>query len=87
MVTTATRKKALAALLARRGKLQAAYDALIAAPESYGITGSVNAVNRKLDAMRAEIAAVDARIGAVASGGTLSGVSLALPNYRRNWED
>lgn len=80
-------QKAMSRLLARRKKLQEAYDALVSEPASYGITGSVNATNQKLSDMRAELAALDNKIAALVGGKTgVAGMSVALPDYR-HWPD
>ena len=77
------RKKALAGLLKRRTALQAEYDRLINEPQSFGITGSVNATNQKLSDLRAELASLDAKISAVlAPCGSVAGITIALPDYR-----
>lgn len=73
--------KSLKVLLTRRKAAQTAYDALIAEPQSYGITGSVSATNQRLADLRAEISALDAQIAACCNGG--KGMSFNLPNYRR----
>ena len=69
---------ALKALIARRNKLQAAYDRLIDEPESYSISGSVSATNRKLETLRKEIEVIDRQIAAAAGG---NGIQRAYPNY------
>ena len=77
------RHKALKRLLARRKALQDEFDRLVAEPASFGITGSVNATNQKLADLRAELAALDARIAAVLHPrATVAGMSVALPDYR-----
>ena len=76
-------QKAMKRLIERRKKLQEAYDALVAEPASYGITGSVNATNQKLSDLRAEIAALDNKIAALVNPRTgVAGMSIALPDYR-----
>ena len=72
---------AIRRLSARREKLQAAYDAAMAQPASYSISGSVSATNRKLETLRKEIDAIDAKI-AMASGG--DGIQRSYPNYSGN---
>ena len=73
-------QRALDKLLERRAKLQAAYDALISEPESYGITGSVTAKNRSMVEIRTEIAAIDNRIAALVSS-SAGGMTLKVPDY------
>ena len=75
------KKKALEKLMQRKNALQKAYDELIAEPESFGITGAVNATNRKLDDLRREIAAIDDKINAVVKG-SWAGMSVRWPDYR-----
>lgn len=75
------KKKALEKLMQRKAALQKAYDELIAEPESFGITGAVNATNRKLEDIRKEIAAIDEKINAVVKGGW-AGMSVKWPDYR-----
>jgi len=80
---TETRKKAIAAVVARRRAIQAEYDRLLAEPASYGITGSVSATNQKLSDLRAEITALDAKLATLLqSGGHVAGMVIALPDYR-----
>ena len=68
-------------LLARRAKLQQAYDDLISQPESYSISGSVSATNRKLAELRAELASIDEAIAAASGGDVLH---RRFPNYSDN---
>ena len=70
---------ALRALMVRRKKLQNAYDALITEPESYSITGSVSATNRKLDDLQKQIDNINQQITAAAGG---DGIQRSYPNYR-----
>lgn len=78
--------KAIQRLISRRARLQRAYDDLICEPASYGITGSVNAVNRRLDELRNEISVLDEQIKAmVARNGGLPGMEIRVPSYR--WGD
>ncbi|MBQ7178800.1 MAG: hypothetical protein IJS08_15395 [Victivallales bacterium] len=73
--------KTLEVLIARKQRLQEAYDALIAEPESYSISGSVSATNQKLATLREEIAKADAAIEAYLAGG--NGVMRrSYPRYR-----
>ena len=77
------RKKAIAAVIARRRRIQAEYDRLLAEPVSFGITGSVNATNQNLSDLRAEITALDAKLATLLqSGGHVAGMVIALPDYR-----
>lgn len=76
------RKKAIERLLKRREALQAAYDELIAQPASYGITGSVNAVNQKLSELRTEISVIDDRLSGLIEPTKVAGMSVRWPNYR-----
>ena len=69
---------AIRKLAKRRGELQAAYDELVSQPASYSISGSVSATNQKLSELRAEIDAIDAKIGALSGGG---GIRREYPNY------
>lgn len=84
------RKKAINRLMERRKALQEQYDALVAEPASYGITGSVNATNRGLDEIRTEIVAIDAKINGLLSRSSVAGMSIKYPDYRYNplggWE-
>ena len=73
-------QKALEKLLTRRAKLQAAYDALISEPASYGVTGSVSATNRTMTEIRAEIAAIDNKIAGLVTS-TAGGMTLKVPDY------
>ena len=72
-------RQTIKALVIRRKKLSAAYDALIAQPASYGITGSVNATNQRLEDIRKEIAVVDTQIRALMTRGGI--IERALPDY------
>ncbi len=67
------------ALLKRRAMLQAEYDRQISQPESYSITGSVSATNRKLDDLQKQIDKIDSQIAAEAGG---DGIQRSYPNYR-----
>ena len=79
-------EKAIRKLLERRARLQRAYDDLMCEPASYGITGSVNAVNHKLKELRDEISVLDEQIKAMlARNGGLPGISINVPSYR--WGD
>lgn len=78
------RKKALNRLLKRRKTIQDEYDRLVAEPESYGITGAVNATNRKLNDLRDEIVAIDDKISALLDNASVAGMSIKWPNYRHN---
>ena len=73
--------EALKALMVRRKKLQDAYDALITEPESYSISGSVSATNRKLETLRKEIEVIDRQIAAAAGS---DGIERSYPNYRQS---
>ena len=66
-------------LIIRRRKLSEAYDALIAQPASYGITGSVSATNQRLEDIRKEIAVVDTQIRALMTRGGI--IERSLPDY------
>ncbi len=66
-------------LLKRRAMLQAEYDRLISQPESYSITGSVSATNRKLDDLQKQIDNINQQITAAAGG---DGIQRSYPNYR-----
>lgn len=66
-------------LLKRRAMLQAEYDRLINQPESYSITGSVSATNRKLDDLQKQIDNINQQITAAAGG---DGIQRSYPNYR-----
>lgn len=70
----------LRALMARRQKLQDAYDAMITEPESFSINGSVSATNRKLETLRKEIEVIDRQIAAAAGS---DGIERSYPNYRK----
>lgn len=76
------RKHAIDRLMKRREALQKAYDDLIAEPESYGITGAVNASNKRLDDLRKEIAAIDDKISGLLNGSGIAGWAVKYPNYR-----
>lgn len=77
------RKKAITNLIARRNRLSNQYDQILAEPESYGITGSVSATNRKLEDLRKEIASIDDKITTLCGGsGGLPGISIRIPDYR-----
>lgn len=65
-------------LIKRRKLLQDEYDRMITQPESYNISGSVSATNRKLETLRKEIEVIDRQI-AIAAGG--SGIQRSYPNY------
>ena len=76
-------EKAVKKLMARRARLQKAYDDLVCEPASYGITGSVNATNRRLDELRNEISVLDEQIKAmIARIGGLPGMEIRVPSYR-----
>lgn len=76
------RKHAIDRLLKRREALQKAYDDLIAEPESYGITGAVNATNKRLEDLRREISVVDDKISGLMNGSGIAGWTIKYPNYR-----
>ena len=76
------RKHAIDRLLKRREALQKAYDDLIAEPESYGITGAVNATNKRLEDLRKELAAIDSKLNGLLAGSGIAGMSIKYPNYR-----
>ena len=78
------RKNALNRLLKRRNALQDEFDRQIAEPESFGITGAVNATNRKLKDLRDEIVAIDDKISALLDNSSVAGMSIKWPNYRHN---
>lgn len=65
-------------LIKRRKMLQDEYDRMITQPESYNISGSVSATNRKLETLRKEIEVIDRQIVAAAGG---SGIQRSYPNY------
>ena len=67
-------------LYARRKKLQDEYDRMITQPESYNISGSVSATNRKLETLRKEIEVIDRQIAAAAGS---DGIERSYPNYRK----
>jgi hypothetical protein len=71
---------ALKALMTRRQKLQDEYDRMITQPESYNISGSVSATNRKLETLRKEIEVIDRQIAAAAGS---DGIERSYPNYRK----
>ncbi len=77
-MTDTNRRIALQRLLARRRSLQAAYDALIAEPQSYSIQGSVSATNQKMSDIRSELAAIDSQIAALMGS---AGIRRSLPDY------
>lgn len=62
--------------------MQAQYDAILAEPASYGITGSVNATNRGLDELRVEIEAIDKKIESLLNRTSVAGMTVRWPNYR-----
>ena len=75
--------KSIKRLLDRRARLKRAYDDLICEPASFGITGSVNATNRRLDELRTEISVLDEQIKAMlARAGGLAGMEICVPSYR-----
>lgn len=76
------RIKAINHLMERRKALQEQYDALIAEPASYGITGSVSATNRGLNELRSELVAIDAKINALLSKTSVAGMCVKYPDYR-----
>lgn len=78
------RKKAIDRLMERRQAVQEAYDALIAEPASYGITGSVTATNRGLKELRDELAAIDDKIASLLDGRGVAGMSVKWPDYRHS---
>ena len=75
------RKKAIQRLVARREKLQAAYDAAMAEPASYSISGSVSATAQKLSDLRAELDAIDAQLTALLGGAGPGGLRRTYPTY------
>ena len=78
----ALRKNAINRLMERRERLQREYDELLAQPVSYGITGSVNAVNHGLKELREEIALIDDKIASMFDRTSVAGMSVRWPNYR-----
>lgn len=77
------KKRAITNLIARRNRLSNQYDQLLSEPESYGITGSVSATNRKLEDLRKEISAIDDKITTLCGGAAgLPGISIRIPDYR-----
>ena len=75
------RKKAIQRLVARREKLQAAYDAAMAEPASYSISGSVSATAQKLSDLRAELDAIDAQLTALLGATGPGGMRRTYPTY------
>lgn len=79
------RTRALERLIARRNRLQEAYDALVGEPQSYGITGSVSATNVKMTELRREISAIDDKIAALVGRGGVAGMEIRIPDYHCPW--
>jgi len=73
-------KAAIKKLIAKRTALREEYNSVMSEPASYGITGSVNASNRSLAEISAEITKVDRQISVMMRGGNVIGIS--LPDYR-----
>ena len=75
------RTRAIRKLIERRKALQDAYDALVAEPQSFGISGSVNATNQRLSDLRVEIAAIDSQIAGCMQGAS-GFMTIIRPDYR-----
>lgn len=78
------RKKAIDHLLKRRKAIQEQYDAVVAEPASYGITGSVNATNRSPEELRKELVAIDEKLNALLNRGGVAGMTTKWPDYRHS---
>ena len=76
------KETAISNLLTRRKTVKAQYDALLAEPASYSISGSVSATNRNLTELKEELASIDADLRALLNGGSPL-VTRRYPNYSR----
>lgn len=81
-MATNIRIAAINRLLARKKALQEQYDRMVAEPAAYGITGSVNATNRRLDELRSEIVSIDSRLEALIQRTKIAGMTVKWPDYR-----
>lgn len=75
-------RKAIDRLLKRRKEIQEEYDRIVSEPESFGITGSVNATNRSPKELRDELVAIDDKLNALLTRNSVAGLCPKWPDYR-----
>ncbi len=73
----------LTKLLARRGAIQAQLDEILSKPASYSIQGSYSQTSQDAATLREELAAIDAQIRNVRTGGN-GGITRVYPDYSAN---
>ncbi len=70
----------LTKLLRRRATVQKQLDELLSKPASYSIQGSYSQTSQDADTLREELAAIDAQIRNVRTGGN-GGIARVYPDY------
>lgn len=73
----------LTKLLTRRATIQAQLDDVLSKPASYSIQGSYSQTSQTAETLREELAAIDAQIRNVRTGGT-GGITRVYPDYSNN---